>query len=393
MKQKLYLNDLGIINSLGDDKNSIIKSLLKGNTGLKSKHHLLSGRNTYVGKVCDELPTIPQNLIEYNCRNNQMLLHSCLQILPSIKKMIDKYGADRVAIVLGTSTSGIDNGENAIVAKKQSGQFSKKFDYKQQETGAMSEFLKSFLGLTNVAYTISTACSSSGKAFASATRLIEHDICDVVLVGGCDTLCELTLNGFDCLEAMSENICQPFSKDRNGINIGEGSVMFILSKEPSKISLMGVGESSDGYHITAPEPNGRGAILAMNSALDKANLQANQIGYLNLHGTATKLNDAMESNAVSTVFGNIKCSSTKHLTGHTLGAAAVTEIGLCWLLLSNKYNSDKKLPKQTVTTENLSVNIGIITDNIKYENPYFMSNSFAFGGNNVSVIIGKDDYV
>ena len=393
MKHKLYLNDLGIVNSLGYDKASVTASLINNQTGLKSKHKLISDKVTYVGKVFDELPKIPKNLMPYDCRNNQMLLHSCLQILPTIKKMIDKYGANRIAIVLGTSTSGIDNGENAFIAKKQSGEFPENFYYKQQETGIMSEFLKKFLGLQNIAYTISTACSSSGKAFASATRLIKQDICDVVLVGGCDTLCELTLNGFDCLEAISENICLPFSKNRDGINIGESAAIFILSKDPSEICLMGVGESSDGYHITAPEPNGSGAILAMNSALDKANLQAKQIGYLNLHGTATNLNDAMESNAVSTVFDRVKCSSTKHLTGHTLGAAAATEIGLCWLLISNKYNPDKKLPKQNVTNENLSTNIGIITDNTKYENPYFMSNSFAFGGNNVSVIIGKNDYV
>jgi 3-oxoacyl-[acyl-carrier-protein] synthase-1 len=267
------------------------------------------------------------------------------------------------------------------------------FNYKQQETGSMSEFLKEFLGLQNIAYTISTACSSSGKAFASATRLIEQNICDVVLVGGCDTLCELTLNGFDCLEAISQDICQPFSINRNGINIGEGSALFILSKEPSEVSLMGIGESSDGYHITAPEPNGLGAIFAMESALNKAQLEPKQIGYLNLHGTATNLNDAMESNAVKTVFDSVDCSSTKYLTGHTLGAAAATEVAMCWLLLSNHYNPSQNLPKQNVSIETLSTNIGIITEDTTYENPYFMSNSFAFGGSNASVIIGRKNYV
>ncbi|MFC4891664.1 beta-ketoacyl-[acyl-carrier-protein] synthase family protein [Pseudofrancisella aestuarii] len=391
----VYLNDLGIINALGDDKNSVIGALFKNQTGVTESKNLISGRKTLVGSVKSNLPLIPSNLSEYDCRNNRMLLHACLQIQPTIEQIITKYGQNRVGIVLGTSTSGIDNGEKAFIYNEENGHFPEEYSYKQQETGGISNFLKAYLGLKGVSYTISTACSSSGKAFASAKRLIEQNICDAVIVGGCDTLCQLTLNGFDCLESISENVCKPFSIDRNGINIGEGAALFILSKEPSEISLTGVGESSDGYHITAPDPTGNGARLAMLQALEMAKLSSKDIGYLNLHGTATIKNDEMEREAVLNTFNNylLPCSSTKNLTGHTLGAAGATELGLCWLLLSTKYNPNRILPKQYDTKENLIPDMEIIMNSISWTSPYFMSNSFAFGGSNVSVIIGSKQYV
>lgn len=385
----VYLNDLGIINALGDDKKSVIEALLKNQTGITESKNLISGRKTLVGSVKSNLPQIPSILSEYDCRNNRVLLHACLQILPSIEQIISKYGQNRVGIVLGTSTSGIDNGEKAFIYNEEHGHFPEEYDYKQQEAGGISNFLKAYLGLNGISYTISTACSSSGKAFASAKRLIEQGMCDAVIVGGCDTLCQLTLNGFDCLESVSENVCRPFSVDRDGINIGEGAALFILSKEPSEISLKGVGESSDGYHITAPDPTGKGAQLAMIQALEIAGLSSSDIGYLNLHGTATIKNDEMEREAILSIFDEyLPCSSTKSLTGHTLGAAGATELGLCWLLLSSKYNPARILPKQYNTKENLISNIGIIMDETNWISPYFMSNSFAFGGSNVSVIIG-----
>ncbi|APC97303.1 beta-ketoacyl-[acyl-carrier-protein] synthase family protein [Francisella frigiditurris] len=390
----VYLNDLGIINALGDDKNSVIEALHKNQTGVTESKNLISGRKTLVGSVKSNLPLIPSNLSEYDCRNNRMLLHACLQIQSTIEQIITKYGQNRVGIVLGTSTSGIDNGEKAFIYNEENGHFPEEYSYKQQETGGISNFLKAYLGLNSIAYTISTACSSSGKAFASAKRLIEQGMCDAVIVGGCDTLCQLTLNGFDCLESVSENVCKPFNVNRDGINIGEGAALFILSKEPSEISLMGVGESSDGYHITAPDPTGKGARLAMVQALEMAGLFSKDIGYLNLHGTATIKNDEMEREAVLNIFNdNLPCSSTKNLTGHTLGAAGATELGLCWLLLSSKYNPTRILPKQYNTAENLISDIGIITTEITWISPYFMSNSFAFGGSNVSVIIGSSKYV
>jgi 3-oxoacyl-[acyl-carrier-protein] synthase-1 len=250
--------------------------------------------------------------------------------------------------------------------------------------------------LSGPAYVISTACTSSARALMSAQRLLDLGMCDVVLCGGVDTLCKLTLNGFSALEAVSGQRCNPFSVNRNGINIGEAAVLFLMSKQPGDsqpIALLGSGASSDAHHISAPEPTGRGAQQAMRKALSRARLQPEQIAYLNLHGTATQHNDAMESHAVAALFpAGVPCSSTKPMTGHTLGAAGALEAAFCWLSLSddNREHSlaphvwdgqaDPGLPALKWVTP---------ADRLASTGPrYLMSNSFAFGGNNVSLIIG-----
>jgi len=196
-------------------------------------------------------------------------------------------------------------------------------------------FVAEYLGLDGPAYTIATACSSSAKVFASAQRLIEAGFCDAAIVGGADTLCRMTLNGFDSLEALAKDYCNPFSRNRDGINIGEGAAMFLMSTEESAVSMLGVGESSDAYHVSAPHPEGDGAALAMMRALEAAKLTPGDIDYINLHGTATELNDAMEGRAVSKVFGDrTPCSSTKSMTGHMLGAAGANEVAALWLTLA-----------------------------------------------------------
>jgi len=243
---------------------------------------------------------------------------------------------------------------------------------------------------------ISTACTSSARALMSAQRLLDLGMCDAVLCGGVDSLCKLTLNGFSALEAVSEQRCNPFSANRNGINIGEAAVLFLMSKTAGSsqpIALLGSGASSDAHHISAPEPTGRGARQAMHKALSRAGLQPQQISYLNLHGTATQHNDAMESLAVTALFPQgVPCSSTKPMTGHTLGAAGALEAAFCWLSLSADNHEhvlpphvwdgqpDPKLPALHWVTP---------TDHLTSIAPrYLMSNSFAFGGNNVSLIIG-----
>lgn len=391
MTTAFYLNDLGIINALGDDKHQVCARLLSGESGLKQRVDLISGRETWLGSITTALPMIPSHFEHFACRNNQILLHACLQIMPTIDAMIARYGRERIAIVLGTSTSGIDNGESAYKAKRTDDEFPTTFDYQQQEIGGMSDFLKAYLGLEGIAYTLSTACSSSGKAFACAQRLLENNLCDAVIVGGCDSLCELTYNGFDCLESVSPLPCRPFNIDRDGISIGEGAALFVLSQVPSEIKLMGVGESSDGYHITAPHPDGEGAQAVMRSALKHASISPAQVGYVNLHGTATPKNDEMEAYAITQVFDYpVPCSSTKALTGHTLGAAAATELGLCWLMLHSRFNPQQWLACQYPRNDQdlLLDNINLIQMPIQWQNPIMMSNSFAFGGSNVSIVIG-----
>ena len=244
------------------------------------------------------------------------------------------FGPARVGLVLGTSTAGIGEAELAVAAARRGEAVPLVFDYRQQELGSPSEFLARHLGLEGPAYTLSTACSSSARAFISGQRMLAAGLVDAVLVGGADSLCGLTLNGFDSLESLSCARCQPFDEARQGINIGEGAALFLLSRQPAPIALLGAGESSDAWHISAPHPDGVGAEAAMGMALAQAGLTPEQVGYINLHGTATRLNDAMESQAVYRLFGDrVPCSSTKPLTGHVLGAAGAIEAALACLLL------------------------------------------------------------
>ena len=217
--------------------------------------------------------------------------------------------------------------------------------------------------------------------------MLAAGLVDAVLVGGADSLCGLTLNGFDSLESLSGTLCQPFDNGRQGINIGEGAALFLLSRQPAPIALLGAGESSDAWHISAPHPDGVGAEAAMGMALAQASLTPEQVGYINLHGTATRLNDAMESQAVYRLFGDrVPCSSTKPLTGHVLGAAGAIEAALACLLLERAL----PLPPQRVMTGDPALApIRLVSGTTPLATPRILSNSFAFGGNNVSLLFGK----
>jgi 3-oxoacyl-[acyl-carrier-protein] synthase-1 len=390
-----YLNNLGIINSLGATKKTICENLLaNNNSNMQCYDKLFSGKKTWVGSVNTPLADIPHHLAQYDCRNNRLIASAFLSIKDDIEKLKTQYGSARIGIVLGTSTSGISASEAAFKAKKLSGYFPESFNYQQQEIGTCADFLAQYADIKGPAYVISTACSSSGKAFSSACRLLENNICDVVITGGCDSLCEFTLNGFDSLEVIDENTCMPFSKNRHGINIGEGAALFIMSRESAPIELLGLGESSDAYHMSAPDPEAKGAKLAMNQALRSAGLSAKDIGYINMHGTGTRHNDKMESTAIAAIFPNSPyCSSTKPLTGHTLGAAGAQDLALCWLLLSD-YNPQCYLPAQLSDLEDDDEleKINLLKKKVIYKQPIFMSNSFGFGGSNVSLIIGRSEH-
>ncbi|WKS99395.1 beta-ketoacyl-[acyl-carrier-protein] synthase family protein [Gallibacterium salpingitidis] len=389
-KPPIFINNYTLCNALGSTKAEILENL-ENNRCLLQLETQISTDTTYVGKIPLSLPELPAEFSEYYCRNNQVVLWCLQQLENDITKFIEKYGRDRIAVVMGTSTAGIDLGEQAI----KSAHADLSYHYRCQELGSISGFVARYLGLNAPHFTISTACSSSARVFISAQRLLQSGLVDAVLVGGVDTLCHLTLNGFNSLASLSEQLTRPFADNRAGINIGEAGAMFLLSREESDIVLAGVGESSDAHHISAPEPNGAGAERAMRDALHNANLSINEIGYLNLHGTATPLNDSMESLAVNRVFGQIPCSSTKHLTGHTLGAAGATELAISCLLLEHYSTTTKPLlPRQTDENKqnyydhNLP-EIGVIFTPAYLEKPVIMSNSFAFGGNNSTLIIKK----
>ncbi len=394
---KVYLSALGIVCALGSSKEEVFQNLVNGNnSSFVDRVDFSSEKIFKVASPEAVLPEIPTSLSAYNTRCNRLLLQAYNQIENQVQNAIHKYGKTRIAVIIGSCTSGIDEGQRAIQNYLEENDYPPDFDYRFLEMASPSEFLAKYIGLQNIFYTISTACSSSAKVFSSAKNLINLGICDAVLVGGSDSLCKLTVNGFSSLQAVTETICNPFSKNRSGITLGEGAALFLMTKDQSNIALLGSGESSDAYHTTAPDPDGNGAYLAMQLALQDAKLTAEDIDYLNLHGTGTEANDLMESRAVHKVFKDkVACSSTKPLTGHTLGSAGAIELGLCWLLLSELNKSNYLAPHlwdEQFDDELSPLNLVNKSQNHNsHKVSTCMSNSFAFGGSNISLILGAQN--
>ena len=386
----IYINVLTSVSSLGTNELTIVDSLshtdrcyLTYRDDLLNEH-----KGSYFGQIKAKLPRLDE-YPEHKSRNNAVLAFLADSIKDSINELKQKYSKDRIAIILGTSTSGLDETENELKKFMQTGVPSRDFYYKSQEFGDPSMFLADYLDIDGPAYTISTACSSSARALICGKRMLESGLVDAVIAGGADTLCKVPINGFNSMGVLSHERCLPFNKNRAGINIGEGGGLMILSKEKASLELLGVGESSDAYHVSSPEPSGAGAISAMKMALDDASLTTDDIGYVNLHGTATKLNDAMESKAMASLFkGKVPCSSTKYMTGHTLGAAGIVEAAiLCYLL-----KHDLDLPVQDFSHDEIDDTLdecGLVKEKMKAKKKVMMSNSFAFGGNNASIIIAN----
>ncbi|OON40736.1 beta-ketoacyl-[acyl-carrier-protein] synthase II [Izhakiella australiensis] len=383
----IYISAVGMISALGRDLRTSASSLAHGNApGMQIKTGWLSAdRACYLGCVEGDLPAIPARLAAHNSRNNQLLLAALAQIAPAVDEAIARVGRQRIAVILGTSTSGLDEGDRFISGARDG------YHYEMQELGDPSRFLAAYLNVQGPAWTLSTACSSSARAVISGQRLIEAGLVDVALVGGADTLSRMPINGFDSLESLSSSRCQPFSAARDGITIGEGAALMLLTREPQPVALAGVGESSDAWHMSAPHPQGEGAIRAVRMALTQAGIAPEQVGYINLHGTATPLNDEVEARVVQAIFGDrVPCSSTKHLTGHMLGAAGIGEAALCWLLLTESL----PLPWQDFTRSRYDETLapfGLLQAPQPLTQPVIMSNSFAFGGNNVSLIFRGQD--
>ena len=390
---RTYLHALGIINALGSGAQAVRTGLHTASLSrLVVRDDLVPGREVRVAAVNETLPDIlPALTAAYASRNNRLLQASVDQIRPQIDAAISRFGSGRVGIVLGTSTAGILEGEQAVRRRREQGEFPRDFDYRQQEISSPSEYLKRAFGITGPAWTVSTACTSSAKAFAAARRLLHMNACDAVIVGGADSLCRLTLNGFTALESVARQVCNPFSRNRDGITLGEGAAVFLLSREPGPVCLLGVGESSDAYHISGPDPEGRGAEIAMRAALTDAGVAAGEVDYLNLHGTGTLQNDLMESHAVARVFGtDLSCSSTKPLVGNMLGAAGATELAFCWLLLT-EHAARTHLPPHVWDGERdpALAPLNLCGQDDPPRDCHIMaSNSFAFGGSNTTLIVG-----
>lgn len=373
-----------LICSLGDDLVAIADALFKGQPGLIVDDAFTPGRPLPLGRV-NSLPDASRLPAAHRSRNNQLLAAAIEQLEPTLDAFRQRHPQASIGVVLGTSTSGIAETELALAQRQQHGAWPADFHYQHQEIGSPARFVAERLGLTSgPVYTLSTACTSSARALASAKRLLASGACDAVIAGGADSLCGLTVNGFASLEALSDNPCQPFSVNRDGINLGEAAALFLVTAETGGIQLSGYGESSDAYHISAPRPDGSGAVAAMQKALDMARLPATAIDYLNLHGTATRQNDSMEAIAVSQLFGNrVPCSSTKALTGHTLGACGALEAAFCWLALE-----EGRLPPQVHDGQldpelpDLNYAAALTGGCVRA-----LSNSFAFGGNNIALLL------
>lgn len=399
-----YLNELGLICALGDTHALIRQRLFAGQTGIMMTDRYSPSGALPIGCVENVLPAMDLGgyPLAHRSRNNQLLLAALKQIRPAVDAAIEQYGPDRVAVVLGTSTSGIAETEAAFhaaygqTASEDRGdrEFPESFTYSQQEMGSAAVMLANTLGVTGPAYVHSSACASSAKALASAARLIRMGVSDVVLTGGVDSLCAFTIAGFGALASVSKMRCNPFSANRDGINIGEGAALFLMSAKPATVALRGWGESSDGYHISAPDPDGNGARIAIAQALRRANVDATHIDYINLHGTATQQNDAMESGVVNAIFGErVAASSTKGYTGHTLGAAGAIEAGLCWLAMQDD-NPDGYLPPHLWdgVTDNKLPGLNLLPEGYRLGHPlrWALSNSFAFGGANAALVMGRE---
>jgi 3-oxoacyl-[acyl-carrier-protein] synthase-1 len=386
-----YLNECGIVCALGASHETIKNRLFEQASSGVSVTNAWSERPLPLG--CVDLPLVDMNdwPVAQRSRNNQLALAALQQIRPEVDAAIARYGAHRVGVVVGTSTSGIAGTEIALRHRAAHGELPGGFHYEQQEMGSPAAMLAMALGVSGPAYVHSSACSSSAKAMASAARLINMGLCDAVLTGGVDSLCAFTVAGFSALESVSDAQCNPLSVNRRGINIGEGAALFLMSREPATVSLSGWGESSDGHHMSAPDPTGGGARLAITQALERAGINAADIDYINLHGTATPQNDAMESRVIHELFGDaVPVSSTKPFTGHTLGAAAAIEAALCWLAMQDEEGrlpphlwdgaADPALPILRIAAPGASLGRPL---------RWALSNSFAFGGSNATLVLGR----
>ncbi len=390
----VYLSALGLVNALGRGKAAVAEALFRGDTsGLRTEAGWLAHKDARVGRVPGELPALPSEFSVDDSRNHRIALVALAEIRDEVDREITRHGCSRVGVVLGTSTSGIASTEEAIAHRLHTGELPGGFHYQQQEIGRLAPFIASYLGLKGPAITVSTACTSGGKAVATARNLLRMGLCDAVITGGSDSLCKLTLNGFSSLESATPSLCNPMSRNRAGINIGEGAALFILRKAPSEVALLGAGASSDAHHISSPDPSGKGAEAAIRAAMQEARLLPEAIGYVNLHATATPKNDEMESRAMAQVFPNgVPCSGTKPLTGHTLGASAAMELGFCWLTLQSTWNPGDLLPPHRWDGQADSdlPRLALVRDGDQLGNRRIcLSNAYAFGGNNQSLVLGE----
>jgi 3-oxoacyl-[acyl-carrier-protein] synthase-1 len=391
--EPLAITAMSAVNALGRGLAASLEALRQGRSGLRQNDFDDAALRTWIGRVDGlEDEPVPRALAEFDCRNNR-LAHTALSedgFAAAVRRTREKYGAHRVAVLIGTSTSGILQTELAYRARDAAGRLPAWLNYRgTHNLFSVTDFVRRSLALAGPAATLSTACSSSAKVFASARRLFAAGLADAAVVGGVDSLCLTTLYGFASLELLSDERCAPFDRARKGLSIGEAAGFALLERGArGGVALLGYGESSDAHHMSAPHPEGAGARRAMQAALDAAGIEARAIDYINAHGTATPANDRAEDGAIAELFGAaVPVSSTKGWTGHALGAAGITEAIFCCLCLEHGW-----LPGTLNTgTADPVLRSRIVLQSAPRRLSRVLSNSFGFGGSNCSLVFGAGE--
>lgn len=399
-----YLSKPGLICSAGSNSEELWNSVISGNqSGIKKINHS-SGQDFFTAKIDDS--KLNSSGGRFDMRIIRIENYAISQLDQEINLIKNKYSPDRIAVCTGSCDNGTEFsfwGHKEFLEK---GNFPQNYNLEMQSADYVSTFIKEKYNLQGPAVTFSTACSSSAGAIVKTSELLQAGLADAVIAGGVDIVSDTVLLGFNSLEAVSSEITNPFSTNRHGITLGEAACFFIITKEPvfdsPKIKLLGFGESSDAYHMTSPDPSGDGAFRAMSQALSKAGLKPENIDYVNLHGTGTKFNDSMEAKATDKIFGEYKVpvSSTKSVTGHTLGAAGALELAICYETISHNLSKTEQnviIPCQVWDKEKDS-DLPELNfwgkDSVfsaKHTIKTCLSNSFAFGGANSCLIIGLED--
>jgi len=391
MQRPLSIVDYSVCCALGVSRQAVAERLFAGQAGLAPAPFSLPFA-TLCGSLPEPLAALPSELSRFETRQARLAVTALAPLARALEERIARYGSERIAIVLGSSNAGLDTTEQSVAKHTRRGETLPASSLRDQHAfSAVLELLQTISGASGPMMFVSTACSSSGKAFASAARLLRAGLADAALVGGVDALCEMTVRGFRSLGVLSEGPCKPFSIERDGISIGEGAAFFVLERDVGStekdhaLCLLGCGEGADAHHMTAPHPLGEGAERVMRDALGQAGLAASDIDLVNAHGTATPQGDVSEALAIARTLGETAVVSTKGYTGHALGAAGAVEAAFCLLTLEHGIApaslgaapADPALP------------IRILSEPTPGEYRHVLSNSFAFGGSNVSLLFGR----